>query len=147
MLQRSLKTERKLWATAFCVWFIVLNLLSHGDKFHPPGTFFFFEIPHLDKILHFGYFFGGAGLLAAALHSRRHPPRKRLLLIVTLVLSGIGVIDEYHQSFFKNRTGNDPYDWLADTLGGFFGALVFSLAHHRLLPARNINKAKEAATS
>lgn len=64
--------------------------------------------------------------------------------MVTLVLSGIGVVDEYHQSFFKNRTGNDPFDWLADTLGAFFGALVFSLSHQRLLPTgKNLPRQKE----
>ncbi len=147
---KTLKHHPTFWRTSFVVWFVALNLLSHGDKFHPSGPFFlFFEIPHFDKILHFGYFFGGGGLLAAALHYRSHPSRKRLLLMVTLVLSGIGVVDEYHQSFFKNRTGNDPFDWLADTLGAFFGALVFSLSHQRLLPTgknilrKNLPRQKE----
>ena len=56
----------RFWTVCFLVWFIVLNLLSHGNRFHPPGTFIF-DIPHFDKIVHFGYFFGGSGLLSAAL--------------------------------------------------------------------------------
>jgi VanZ family protein len=56
-----------------------------------------------------------------------------LALIVTLILSLIGILDEYHQSFFANRTGNDPGDWLADTLGALCGALVFRKLHRRLL--------------
>ncbi len=147
MRGKTLKHHPTFWKSIFVVWFIALNLLSHGDKFHPSGTFFFFfEIPHFDKILHLGYFFGGGGLLAAALHYRSDPSRKRLLLMVTLILSGIGIIDEYHQSFFKNRTGNDPFDWLADTLGAFFGALVFSLSHRRLLPTQAISPKTEATS-
>lgn len=133
MPRPSLKHNPTFWRSAFILWFILLCLLSHGDKFHPPGAFQLFDIPHLDKVFHFGYFFGGGGLLAAAFYFKSKPSRKKLFLMVTLVLSIIGVLDEFHQSFFKNRTGNDPFDWMADTLGAFFGALVFSLTHHRLL--------------
>ena len=35
----------------------------------------------------------------------------------------IGASDEFHQSFVPNRSGNDPWDWLADTLGGMVGSL------------------------
>ena len=118
----------RFWAACFVLWFVVLNLLSHGDKFHPPGSFPF-DIPHLDKIVHFGFFFGGAGLLSAALFLKKRPAWGRLILIVTATLSLIGVWDEFHQSFFANRTGNDPGDWLADTLGALSGALVFKKLH------------------
>jgi len=111
----------------------VLNLLSHGDRFHPPGGFFIWEFPHVDKIVHFGYFFGGGGLLSAALFFAFRPPWKKLILTVTLVLALVGLGDEFHQSFFKNRTGNDPADWFCDTLGAFCGALVFRAVHRVLL--------------
>lgn len=128
----SFRQSPRFWAICFALWFIVLNLLSHGDKFHPPGAFAF-DIPHLDKIVHFGFFFGGAGLLSAALFFKKKPSWLKLTLIVTISLSLIGIWDEYHQSFFANRTGNDPGDWLADTLGALSGTLVFRLLHHRLL--------------
>ena len=127
----SLKQSARFWAICFIAWFIVLNLLSHGNRFHPPGTFAF-NIPHLDKVVHFGYFFGGGGLLSAALFFKSHPSWLKLTIIVTLSLSLIGVWDEYHQSFFENRTGNDPGDWLADTLGALSGAFVFRLTHRKL---------------
>ena len=127
-----LRQSPRFWAICFALWFIALNLLSHGDKFHPPGNFPF-EIPHLDKIVHFGFFFGGAGLLSAAYYLAQKPLWGRLILIVTLSLSLIGIWDEFHQSFFENRTGNDLGDWLADTLGALCGALVFKKLHRRLL--------------
>ena len=127
----SLKQSARFWGVCFVLWFILLNLLSHGDKFHPPGGFMF-DIPHFDKVVHFGYFFGGGGLFSAALYFRRKLPWGKLILTVTVLLSLIGVMDEFHQSFFANRTGNDPGDWLADTLGAFCGALVFRKLHHLL---------------
>ena len=128
---RSLKQSPRFWGACFILWFILLNLLSHGDKFHPP-TPFVFDIPHFDKVVHFGYFFGGGGLLSATLYFRKKLPWKKLVLTVTIILSFVGIMDEFHQSFFANRTGNDPGDWLADTLGAFCGALVFKKLHRIL---------------
>lgn len=128
-----LKQSPRFWTACFALWFIVLNLLSHGDRFHPPGSFNLLDIPHIDKIVHFGYFFGGGGLLSAALFFGKSLTWKRLTLIVTLSLAVIGVWDEFHQSFFANRTGNDPADWLADVIGAFCGALVFRATHKRFL--------------
>ena len=132
MISKRLRQSPRFWTGWFIVWFVVLNLLSHGHKFYPPGTFAF-DIPYLDKIVHFGYFFGGGGLLSAALFFGKKPDWRNLVLIVTISLSVVGVWDEYHQSFFENRTGNDPADWLADTLGAFGGAIVFLKLHTRLL--------------
>ncbi len=130
-MPNSYRQSPRFWAICFLLWFIVLNLLSHGDKFQPePLTF---DIPHLDKIAHFGYFFGGGGLLSAALFFKISPTWAKLTLIVTLSLSIIGIWDEFHQSFFENRTGNDPSDWAADTLGALCGTLVFRRLHRRLL--------------
>jgi len=125
---KSLKQSPRFWAACFILWFILLNLLSHGDQFHPPGGFIF-DFPHIDKIVHFVFFFGAAGLFSAALYLRQDYSWKKLILTVTVILSFIGIMDEYHQSFFSNRSGNDPGDWLADTLGAFCGALVFRKLH------------------
>ena len=121
----------RFWTIAFGIWFIVLNILSHGSHLHAPHGWAF-DIPHIDKIAHFGYFFGGAGLLSAAYFLSKRPPWKKLILIVTLTISIIGIWDEFHQSFFENRSGNDPYDWLADTLGAFCGTQVFRRFHRKL---------------
>jgi VanZ family protein len=127
----SFRQSPRFWAICFVLWFIVLNFLSHGNRFDQQEIIF--DIPHFDKIVHFGYFFGGGGLLSAAFFLRSKPSWKRLIIIVTVSLSLIGIWDEFHQSFFENRTGNDPGDWLADTLGAFCGALVFKKMHRRLL--------------
>jgi len=115
------------WLVCFLVWFASLWLLSsfsHTNDNLP-------SIANIDKVAHFGYFFGGGGLLAALLY-RRNPQKPDwpvLILTTTLVISFIGVLDEFHQSFTPGRSGNDVFDWLADTLGAFSGALVFKAFH------------------
>jgi len=132
MLPKIIRHSSRFWGLCFLLWFVLLNLLSHGNKFHPTGTFLF-DIPHFDKVVHFGYFFGGGGLLSAAFFFAEKPRWRKLIVYVTITLSLIGIWDEFHQSFFENRTGNDPGDWLADTVGAICGALVFRLIHKKLL--------------
>ena len=119
-----------LWTLGFLVWTAVLWVLSDGPIPAREGP----ELPHFDKVLHFGYFFGGGGLLAGAifLTSGGSLPRTALVLVVTLVLAGVGAIDEWHQSWVPERSGNDPVDWLADVLGALAGALVFWRLHPML---------------
>lgn len=120
----------RLWLAAYGVWFLTLWLLSAGNP-TPPGGF---EIPHLDKICHFGYFFGGGGLLAAALYCRAPdaPAWPAILLSVAIAAAVVGWFDEWHQSFTPGRSANDLGDWLADVLGGIAGGLVFRLCHRVL---------------
>lgn len=84
-----------------------------------------FGLPHFDKVLHFGYFFGGGGLLGAFLFYDRGFSPQRMFWVGIAVLAVVGVIDEYHQSFYRFRSGNDPFDWLADVIGGSVGLLTF----------------------
>lgn len=120
----------KFWLAGFLVWFGVLWLLSGSNPTgdHPP------PFPHFDKVAHFGYFFGGSGLLCAYLY-RRAPdrPNWRVIFAVAVIVIGlIGALDEWHQSFTPGRTGNDPSDLLADVLGAAVGAFTFKRFHHRL---------------
>ena len=118
------------WLTCFLLWFAVLWVLSSfslGNKLAVP-------VANIDKLEHFGYFFGGSGLLCAYLF-RRNPdrPNWRVILGSTIVaIALIGCLDEYHQSFTPGRSGNDPYDFLADVLGATAGAFTFKRLHHRL---------------
>lgn len=131
-LASPLLRKHRLWSVLFLIWLLALAWLSHGDRgLHPPTP----PLPFFDKICHFGYFFGGAGLLSAALFFRRPTPNaKKLLLVVVLILAIVGVLDEYHQSFFPTRKGNDPFDWLADVSGALAGSLTFLRLQPRWLP-------------
>ena len=93
------------------------------------------DIP-IDKILHFGYFFGGAGMLSAALFLQKKKPLAwdTLHLIVVGSLSLVGALDEWHQSWYPFRSGNDAGDLTADLVGAFFGTLVFRKVQPRIFP-------------
>lgn len=120
----------KFWLGGFLLWFGVLWMLSSGTHPNMPEP----PIADFDKIAHFGYFFGGAGLFSAWLF-RRNPetPNWRAILVITvIVISLAGWVDEVHQSFVPGRSGNNFPDWIADFLGAIAGALVFKRFHHRL---------------
>jgi VanZ family protein len=55
------------------------------------------------------------------------------VLVASLALSLFGVTDEYHQLYTVNRSGADVGDWVADTLGGCFGAVITSLFYVRFI--------------
>ena len=127
----QLPRSPRFWLVAFLLWFSVLYFLSSfslATDYSPP-------INQLDKVAHFGYFFGGSGLLCAYLYRRRSGRSthwKTLIMTAVIVIGIVGILDEYHQSFTPGRSGNDPYDWLADVVGGMVGALVFKRVHHLL---------------
>ncbi len=126
------RSRSPFWSTLFLLWGIVLWLLSDGPIPMRDGP----DFPGFDKILHFGYFFGGAGLLSAALylHGSNRPGLswRRLVITVVIVLATVGALDEWHQSWIPERSGNDFGDWLADIAGALTGALVFKCFHHLL---------------
>jgi VanZ family protein len=125
------------WLAAWGIWLVTLWFLSSGSTTVPGAP----EIPFGDKVAHFGYFFGGGGLLAAALFCRNPlVATRRLVLMVALVSAAVGWLDEWHQTFTPGRSGNDPWDWLADLLGGTTGALVFWRVRHWLrTPGRTVD--------
>lgn len=117
-LQRSLP-----WAVLCVLWFATLWFLSSRPL---PGPKLETDLP-IDKVLHFGYFFGGAGLLSAALFLQKktafHWSTLHLIVVVTLAL--VGSLDEWHQSWYSFRSGLDSADLTADLLGALAGTLVF----------------------
>ena len=120
----------KMWLAGFIFWF---SLLSGLSAFSLPGGLNA-PIDNFDKIAHFGFFFGGSGLLCAYLYRRNpeQPNWPKLILTAIAVIALIGALDEFHQSFTPGRFGNDPMDWLADLLGATAGALTFKRLHHLL---------------
>jgi VanZ family protein len=104
----------------FVLWLIGLWVLSSlpGDDLRLP------PFPGADKLAHLLYFALGGALLALSLRSRRRWKRSRVIWTVLLAMALIGVLDEFHQVHTANRAGADPFDWLADCVGGFLGAVV-----------------------
>ncbi len=120
-----------VWFSALACWFGLLWFLSSltgsAQKLPP--------FPHFDKLAHFSYFLAGGFLLAGGsfCQSPRPGSWKRLLGATTLIMAAVGGIDEWHQCYTPGRSGGDPWDWLADVLGGTSGAFLFKAIHRRLL--------------
>ncbi len=80
-------------------------------------------IPQFDKVLHFGAFFVLAVLWMESLF-KLGVRGKRAFWIAFIVASLYGLSDEFHQSFVPGRDV-EFFDWVADTLGGAFGAWLW----------------------
>ena len=119
-----------VWFSTLIFWGALLYFLSST----PGSGGLLITIDHLDKLLHFVYFSGGGFLLTGWLYFRKpeNPPWKRILTISIIAIAMVGVLDEWHQSFTPNRSGNDPGDMLADLLGAITGAFVLKTLHRRL---------------
>ena len=116
------------WLTSLILWAATLYTLSSFSKTLPDGGP---EIPHIDKVLHFGYFMGG-GIIFATWILLQKGTSARLLIrfaIPLAILACVGVLDEYHQTFTPGRSGNDPFDWLADVLGSATGLFLANRFH------------------
>jgi VanZ family protein len=118
------------WLACFLLWFGALWMLSSSSLagvYTPP-------VDHFDKVEHFGFFFGGTGLLCAWLFCRNpgNPSWTAIIGTAVVVIGLVGWLDEYHQTFTPGRSGNDPHDWMADVCGAIAGALVFKKFHRRL---------------
>ena len=77
-----------------------------------------------DKLIHASEYAGLAFLLARAFGVRRW-----WLAIVAGALYGVS--DEFHQTFTRNRSGNDLGDITADTIGSVIGAAAWMLLRRR----------------
>jgi VanZ family protein len=111
----------------FVLWLVGLWVLSSlsGDDVHLP------PFPGADKLAHALYFAVGGVLLALSLSPGRNWKRSRVIWTVLLSMAVIGALDEFHQLHTANRTGADPFDWLADCVGGFLGAVVIGWLYVR----------------
>lgn len=110
-----------LW-TLFAVWLAILFFFSGS----PPPEDMPTVIPFQDKFLHFVFFAGGGCALAGALSRSFDAKGIRLLAGTVVTLALAGAFDEFNQQFVPGRAGMDPFDWIADLCGAFFGVWVFT---------------------
>ena len=135
------------WFAAFGLW---LAAMFTASSFAIPDAAPRVEIPHLDKVVHFIWFSAGGVILFSALRFLKPAVESRWYLVALpiVLLSVLGVLDEFRQSFTPGRTGNDPGDWLADTMGGAFGVVAAGALYRRWLrvPKADGNDLRTAVT-
>jgi len=110
----------RAWAPAL-LWSIVIFALSSipGNQLPMPGWW------SADKFVH-GAVYGVLGALCwrgvRATWAREHGAAMQI--IAAVALTGLyGITDELHQAFTPRRSP-DPFDVVADIVGGLLGALV-----------------------
>ncbi len=88
-----------------------------------------FQIPHLDKMVHFTFYFVASilGILFLRERSQGNMSMKKAIWIMVFATIAFGVIMEILQhTFTVNRMG-DYFDAMANTLGSFCGAIASKL--------------------
>ena len=116
-----MKKGRKIYIllTLSVAWAVVIFVLCTMPSSGLPRL----NIPHADKIAHFGFFFVQSVLLSLLFVFRTRRSYFQIILLSTLVVFVYGGLIEILQSRIFNRTG-DFYDLIADVLGGLLGAMA-----------------------
>jgi VanZ family protein len=135
MSHRNITTAA--WVLA-AVWFGVLYWLSSGPLESMPGG----KFPNIDKVYHAGYYFLGGIVFTLALASTFTLSHRAIVVLVILVITGVGLFDEWHQSFSPGRSGGDSGDLAADIIGGALAVLILIFFNHgRLIRSTQRNAA------
>jgi VanZ family protein len=116
----NLVKRPEFWASAVLLWAALLWWLS-SRVLPPVGPTF----NQADKIKHLLYFTAGSYCAARFLLLRR-PDWKASMITLSIITFAllVGISDELHQSFTPGRSGQDLGDILADTAGGWLGAVL-----------------------
>ncbi len=111
---------------------ILWALLIFASSSIPGRVFPHVNIPNIDKIVHFAYYFIFAILVAIALkhQTRFRDLSKSSLMMSFLLATAYGVSDEAHQLFVAGRT-SDPHDLVADMAGALMAVGVLGIVRWR----------------
>ncbi len=109
-----------LWRTFVLLWAGILYWLSEQSKLPSPAKF-----EGIDKLEHVVYFAAGGMCFLLSLHLAGFARSLTMAILFTMLFcSLVGALDEWHQTFTPGRSGGDVWDWTADTIGGFIGAIL-----------------------
>ena len=111
----------------FGVWLVSLWILSSipGEDVHLP------PFPGADKAAHFAYFLVGGFLLAGLLNKILGWRGWKLLGCVLCAMALIVNTAQSSVVAHKDRSGADPFDWIADCSGGALGAFMIGWVYAR----------------
>ena len=120
--------KQYVFTSGFICWMLLITILSlySFEGFDTQKI----SIPHLDKLVHFVFYFIAA-ILGSMLIKERTKGQFNLLgtVIISIVVVIIyGIVIEVIQNTFTNYRSGDLYDVLANSLGAFFGGgIIFIL--------------------
>ena len=107
---------------------ILWALLIFASSSIPGRVFPRVSIPHIDKVIHFCYYFVFAVFMAHAFsfQSRFYDLKRYSLILSLLLATAYGVSDEVHQLFVPGRS-SDPKDLMADVAGAFAAVVILGI--------------------
>ncbi len=109
--------------------FLTILLLSLPGSAIPEVNLY--EIPHVDKLVHF-LLFGGIPVFWSFYLIPRKGRARRIVVIACLVSIALGIVMEYIQHYFVANRDFDIIDIYADSLGAIsFGVLVLLSVRRR----------------
>ncbi|MEX0273458.1 MAG: VanZ family protein [Flavobacteriaceae bacterium] len=117
--------KKKGFALAFICWMGLITWASLAT-FKGHGGFMGIEVPHLDKIIHFIFYFVAIILCLLALREQFPGkwPTNGTLWTCAIILAVFGIIIEVLQSRITVTRQGDLMDALANTSGVFVGLLL-----------------------
>ena len=116
------KKRKQLLLFRNIIWALVIFVLCAMPSEDIPNPNW--DIPHLDKVVHFGMFFIMAVLLCSELGYQTNLTQRKIYLITVTISLIYGGVIEILQQYFFNRSG-DILDLLADVLGAIVGCLLY----------------------
>jgi VanZ family protein len=101
-------------------------LIFLQSAFVRPDDLLDIGLPGMDKLVHLLIYLALGTLFARAytLSLPRILSKRWLFLLAWLSTTLYGASDEFHQAFVGARSA-DPFDWLADAVGGALGAVLY----------------------
>lgn len=117
-------SNKKLLISLDIIWILIIFILCAMPSEDIPDPHL--NIPHLDKVVHFGMFFILSILIALPLELHSSLSVGKIFILAILAAFVYGGLIEILQHYFFNR-GGDIWDLTADVAGGIAGCLCYPL--------------------
>lgn len=114
--------SKKLLVSLNIAWILIIFILCAMPSEDIPDPHI--NIPHLDKVVHFGMFFIMTILTVYPLELYSSLSRNKIYTLTIVIAFCYGGAIEILQHFFFNR-GGDIWDLTADVVGAIVGCLCY----------------------
>lgn len=120
-------TNKTLHLLIFILYFIIVVLLSLSPFTQNQPQI---ELPFIDKIVHFCFYFGMSILAFASINYNNKRHKGIIFFIILVAMFTIGGLIEMIQPYF-NRTA-DIDDMAANALGAILGSISYVVFHNKI---------------